>query len=176
MEKLYYHKDKNFLMDWLMLNNMSTGEIALWHTLMNIGNRLGRKNEFNAPTSTLMKLTGLSKQGIDNARKKLMDRGCIAYEKGKKHKAPIYQKIAIHQTIDHYYYVVQNDDLTPNLTSELTQSVTENFSQKSTIHKEQNTNEIRSGRGSEQPWVSLCQTYEKNIGQLSPLIQDELLG
>src|SRR5690625_7758939 len=87
MEKLYYHKDKNFLMDWLMLNNMSTGEIALWHTLMNIGNRLGQKNEFNAPTSTLMKLTGLSKQGTVNARKKLMDRGFIAYEKGKQHRS-----------------------------------------------------------------------------------------
>src|SRR5699024_1757035 len=176
MEKLYYHKDKNFLMDWLMLNNMSTGEIALWHTLMNIGNRLGQKSEFNAPTSTLMKLTGLSKQGTVNARKKLMDRGFIAYEKGRQHKAPIYKMIAIHQTIDHYFSFVQHDDLTPNLTSELTQSLTENFSHKSTIHKEQNTNEIRSGRGSEQPWTSLYQTYKKNIGQLPPLIQDELLG
>jgi len=72
MEKLHGHKDKKFLMDWLMLNNMSTGEIALWHTLMTIGNRLGQKNEFNASTSTLMKLTGLSKQGTVNARKKLL--------------------------------------------------------------------------------------------------------
>lgn len=60
MTKLNFHREKNMFMDWIMLNDMSTGEIALWHTLMNMGNRLGQRRLFNAPASTLMRLTGLS--------------------------------------------------------------------------------------------------------------------
>lgn len=102
MTKLQFHKEKNFFMEWLMLHEMATGEIALWHTLMNIGNRLGQKRTFNVPTSTLMKLTGLSKQGLLKARKRLMERGFIRYQKGSQSKAPVYEMIPLIETVELY--------------------------------------------------------------------------
>jgi len=179
MTKLTYHKDKNFFMDWLMLNEMSTGEIALWHTLMNIGNRVGQKSIFNAPTSTVMKLTGLSKQGLTDARKKLIKRGFISYEKGGQNKAPIYEMIPLHKVFNHYFSFAKEEDQAGNLTSDLTQNLTphldEDLSQELTIHKEQSTKKKRRG-GSGRASSSLCKTYEENINKLTPLIQKELMG
>src|SRR5690625_7594664 len=120
MTKLTYHKDKNFFMDWLMLNEMSTGEIALWHTLMNIGNRVGQKSIFNAPTSTVMKLTGLSKQGLTDARKKLIKRGYISYEKGGQNRAPIYEMITLHKVFSNYFSFTMDEDRVDNFTSYIT--------------------------------------------------------
>lgn len=178
MTKLTYHKDKNFFMDWLMLNEMSTGEIVLWHTLMNIGNRLGQQSVFNAPTSTVMKLTGLSKQGLADARKKLIKRGFISYEKGGQNKAPIYEMIPLHKVVNYYFSFAKEEDqagnLTPDLTSDLTPDLAEDLPQELTIHKEQNKKKKR-GRGSERASSSLCKTYEENINKLTPLIQKELM-
>src|SRR5699024_7570814 len=137
MTKLNYHKDKNFFMDWLMMNEMATGEIVLWHTLMNIGNRLGQKSIFNAPTSTVMKFTGLSKQGLMNARKKLMNRGFITYEKGQQNKAPVYNMLPIHQEINKFLSFEHTEELTQDLTPQLTKERTPDL----TIHKVQNTKE-----------------------------------
>ena len=171
MTKLHYHKDKNFFMDWLVLNDMSTGEIALWHTLMNIGNRLGQKSVFNAPTSTVMRLTGLSKQGIINARKKLMERGFISFQKGRQNKAPVYEMIPIHQTIDHYCAFTSDEQLTQDLTPELTHDSTGDL----TIHKVQNKKEKRRRGGGGRIINMTCKLYEDNIGKLTPLIRDELI-
>lgn len=173
MTKLQYHKDKNFFMDWLVLNDMSTGEIALWHTLMNIGNRLGQKRVFNAPTSTVMRLTGLSKQGVINARKKLKARGFINFQKGRENKAPVYEMISIHQTIDHYCAFTSDEQLTRNLTPELTGKLTPDSTGDLTIHKEQNTKEKRRGGGRNNE--ATCNMYEDNIGKLTPLIREELI-
>jgi len=178
MEKLTYHKDKNFFMDWLMLNEMSTGEIALWHTLMNIGNRVGQKSIFNAPTSTVMKLTGLSKQGLTDARKKLIKRGFISYEKGGQNRAPIYEMIPLHKVFSNYFSFTKEEDRAENLTSDLTPNLTphlaEDLPQELTIHKEQNTKKKRRG-GSGGASSSLCKIYEENINKLTPLIQKELM-
>lgn len=180
MSKLNYHKDKNFFMDWLMLNDMSTGEIALWHTLMNIGNRLGQKSVFNAPTSTVMRWTGLSKQGVINARKKLKERGFISYKKGKQNQAPVYKMIPLHKAIEHYFTFTSNQELTQDLprasSPSLTPQLTEDSTDELTIHKVQNTKEKRRRGGSKREMHELCKIYEENIGKLTPLIREELLG
>ncbi|SPT86103.1 primosome subunit [Niallia circulans] len=93
----------------MLLNDLNTSAIALWHTLMTINNMTGWKERFNAPNSTVEKLTGLSKQGLVDARKKLIENNLIEYEKGKKGKAPIYQmKSLLVNSFDLYYY--QSDD------------------------------------------------------------------
>ena len=175
MTKLHYHKDKNFFMDWLVLNDMSTGEIALWHTLMNIGNRLGQKSVFNAPTSTVMRLTGLSKQGIINARKKLMERGFISFQKGRQNKAPVYEMIPLHQTIEHYFSFGSDEGLTQDLTQDLTPELTQDSTGDLTIHKVQNKKEKRRRGGRGCINEATCNMYEDNIGKLTPLIRDELI-
>ena len=175
MTTLKFHKDKNFFMDWMMLNHITTGEIVLWHTLMNIGNRLGQRSIFNAPTSTLMKLTGLSKQGVINARKKLLDRRFIRYEKGHLNKAPIYEMIPLHQAIEHYSSFTNNEKLTSHLTQEVTQELTPTSPPNLTIHKVKNSKEKSSRReGSEVN--PLFKSYEENMNKLTPMIKDELLA
>lgn len=173
-KQLNFHADKNLFMDWLMLNEMTSGEIVLWHTLMTIGNRLGRKTIFNAPTSTVISQTGLSKQGVMNARKKLFCRGFIKYENGKKNKAPIYEMIPLKEVIQQNLYSDENQALTLNLTQDLTHHLTDPTTQNLTIHKDKREKERRrGGRGREEN--QLFKTYEENIGKLTPLIQEELL-
>lgn len=80
----------------------------------------GWKERFNAPNSTVEKLTGLSKQGLVNARIKLIENELIEYEKGKKGKAPIYKVKSLVNSVDQslyqsdtqsvYQYGYQSDD------------------------------------------------------------------
>lgn len=99
-----YIKELRAFKDWLLLNDLNTSAIALWHTLMAINNMTGWKERFNAPNSTVEKLTGLSKQGLVNARKKLIENGLIEYEKGKKGKAPIYKIVSLVNSVDQSVY------------------------------------------------------------------------
>ncbi|ASN05787.1 hypothetical protein CFK40_12585 [Virgibacillus necropolis] len=70
-----YIKELNAFKDWLLMNDLPTGAITLWHTLMAVNNATGWKERFNAPSSTVGQLMGLSKQGILDARKILMEEG-----------------------------------------------------------------------------------------------------
>lgn len=99
-----YLKELKAFRDWLLLNDLPTSAIALWHTLMTINNMAGWKERFNAPNSTVEKLTGLSKQGLVDARRKLIENGLIEYEKGKKGKAPIYKIVSLVNSLDQYAY------------------------------------------------------------------------
>ncbi|BCB04788.1 DnaD domain-containing protein [Bacillus sp. KH172YL63] len=115
-----YLKELKAFKDWLLLNDLNTSAIALWHTLMAINNMAGWKERFNAPNSTVEKLTGLSKQGLVNARIKLIENELIEYEKGKKGKAPIYKVKSLVNSVDQslyqsdtqsvYQYGYQSDD------------------------------------------------------------------
>ncbi|MCP3741439.1 DnaD domain-containing protein [Rossellomorea sp. BNER] len=103
-----YLRELKAFKDWLLLNDLNTSAIALWHTLMAINNMAGWKERFNAPNSTVEKLTGLSKQGLVNARIKLIENQLIEYEKGKKGKAPIYKIMSLVNSVDQSLY--QSDD------------------------------------------------------------------
>lgn len=107
-----YIKELKAFKDWLLLNELSTSAIALWHTLMAINNMTGWKSTFNAPNPLVQQLTALSKQGLVEARKKLLDNGLIAYKKGQKNKAPVYQMISLVNSVDSsaYQTVYPSDD------------------------------------------------------------------
>lgn len=62
------------------VNPLSTGQIALWHGLVQQSNQLGWPREFNMPNRTLEMLTGLSRQGIVKARNALKQSGLIEVE------------------------------------------------------------------------------------------------
>lgn len=182
-------------MDWLLLNEMTTGEIALWHTLMLIGNRLGQKPVFNAPNTTLMKLTGLSRQGVYNARKKLVERGMIKYVEGNQHKAPVYEMMPLDEVLDVYFHFASvpkveeateevTQDTTPDVTQGFTENVTpdvtpdftQDFTQDLTIHKEKEKEKRRGGGGNAQELFSVFGMYQENIGKLTPVTADGLNG
>ncbi len=95
-----YLRELKAFRDWLLLNDLPTSAIALWHTLMAINNMTGWKERFTAPNPLVEKLTGLSKQGLVDARKKLLEKGLIEYEKGKKGKAPTYKMVSLVNSLD----------------------------------------------------------------------------
>lgn len=99
-----YIRQLNAFRDWLLVNDLPTSAIALWYALMTINNMTGWKERFNAPNSVVEKLTGLSKQGLVNARRKLLEVGLIEYEKGKKGKAPVYRIVPLVNSLDQSAY------------------------------------------------------------------------
>ena len=86
-----YIKELRAFKDWQLVNPMPTSAIALWHSLMMLNNMTGWKEWFNGPYATLESLTGLSKQGIIDARKTLKEYGLINFKNGTKGKAPVYK-------------------------------------------------------------------------------------
>lgn len=157
-DKLNIFKERNAFHQWLLLNEMSTSGIVLWHALMDICNRIGRKSTFNVPNSTLMKLTGLSKQGLMNARNVLVEKQFIRYEKGKKGCAPVYEIISLVHSIDRLQYQLKAQPLNKSDTDELP------------IHKGKDKEKRRGGKARE----NIISIYEQNIGNLQPLIRREL--
>ena len=87
-----YIRELNAFRNWAIINCPSTGEVALYHTLMSVDSMTGWKEWFTAPNTTLGLLTGLSRQGIDQCRNRLMQRGIIEYRKSTaKNQAGIYR-------------------------------------------------------------------------------------
>lgn len=99
-----YIKELNAFRNWLLLNELSTSAIALWYTLMAINNMTGWQEWFTVPNSTLQQLTNLSKQGLDNARNQLKNKGLIDYQKGKKGQAGKYKMISLVNSVDQSVY------------------------------------------------------------------------
>ncbi len=85
-----YLAELNAFHDYLLLNQLSTSEIALWHALVHINNKTMWKTEFTASNLMLQQLTGLSLSGIASARNKLKQRGVLTYTPGKARQAGKY--------------------------------------------------------------------------------------
>ncbi|SIS88882.1 DnaD domain protein [Alicyclobacillus vulcanalis] len=90
-----YMRELNAFRDWALLNRPSTGEVALWHSLMSINNATGWVDWFTVPNQTLQLLTGLSRQGLERARNRLIQRGLIEYQKGHSNHAGKYRMVSI---------------------------------------------------------------------------------
>ncbi|MFD1851401.1 DnaD domain-containing protein [Oceanobacillus bengalensis] len=86
-----YIKELNSFREWIMLNQLPSNAICLWHTLLSINNATGWKTKFNVPSVTVRQMSGLSNQQLSRARKTLVEEGILQYEAGKKGVAPVYQ-------------------------------------------------------------------------------------
>jgi len=89
-----YIKELNAFRDWAMINRPSTGQVALWYSLMSINNMTGWNTWFTVPNQTLQLMTGLSRQGLDKARNGLIQHGLIQYKKGRSNQAGSYRMIS----------------------------------------------------------------------------------
>lgn len=89
-----YMRELNAFRDWSLLNSPSTGEIALWHSLMSVNNAAGWVDWFTAANQTLQLMTGLSRQGLDKTRNRLVQRGLIEYRKGVSNQAGKYHIVS----------------------------------------------------------------------------------
>ncbi|MBU8791154.1 DnaD domain protein [Oceanobacillus caeni] len=148
-------KEMSAFRDWLLLNEMSSSGIVLWYSLFTIWNKVGCQCKFNVPNSTLMKLTGLSKQGLINARATLIQKGFIHYEKGKKGRAPVYQLNSLVHSVDPSVYQLP------------TQSTTETLPLIDDLRE-------RRRRGRRIASEKLLVTYEQNFGSLPPIVMKSL--
>lgn len=147
-----YIKELNAFREWLLVHDLSSGPITLWHTLMSINNVARWRKRFNAPYAIVGQLSGLSKQGIVNARQVLIKHGLLSYQAGKKGKAPIYEM----------YSLVNN----------MGDKVDASTSEPLTIRKhKQNKNKQKGEEANDCTII-----YEQNIGTLTPLNKDVLLA
>lgn len=73
--------------DLLLSRPLSAGQISLWYALMHINNKCGWAEWFSAPNRTLEVYTGLSRQGIRNAREALKQLGLIELKPNGKNAA-----------------------------------------------------------------------------------------
>jgi DnaD/phage-associated family protein len=89
-----YIKELNAFRDWTLINQPSTGQVALWHSLMSVNNMTGWVEWFTVANQTLQLMTGLSRQGLDKARNQLCQKGLVEYKKGVSNQAGRYRVIS----------------------------------------------------------------------------------
>lgn len=76
------------------LNQLSSGQIALWHALFNINNKVQWQEWFSVPNSVLSLHSGLTVRGINKARNQLKQLGYIDF-KTQGTKATKYRVISL---------------------------------------------------------------------------------
>lgn len=91
-----YLQELNAFRDWTLLNHPSTGQIALWYSLMSIDNMTGWQEWFTVANQTLQLMTGMSKAGLDKARGELINKGLILYKSGSTKQAGKYKLVSIY--------------------------------------------------------------------------------
>ncbi|MBB6449835.1 DnaD/phage-associated family protein [Geomicrobium halophilum] len=148
------------------MNDLPTSAIALWHTLMSINNMTGWKERFNAPNSTVERLTGLSKQGLVDARKVLINNHLIEYQKGKRNQAPVYKMISLVNSDDlsSYQTLDSKSDQTLDLTSD--QNLTIPRQKRNGYEEVEDEAKTRA----EDPYV----VYQENFGVMRPMITESI--
>lgn len=81
--------------DSQVFNPLSSGQIVLWHALMHVNNKCAWTEWFTVANRTLESLTGLTRQGIVNARNGLKQHGFIEF-RGNGTKATSYKIINLY--------------------------------------------------------------------------------
>ncbi len=71
--------------DRQLSENLSAGQIALWHALIEISNRNGWQEWFSAPIETLVLMSGQTRQSVYKSLQKLQQSGYISVDK-KRYK------------------------------------------------------------------------------------------
>ena len=80
------------------LNQLSTGQIALWHALLDINNQVQWQEWFSVPNIVLQLHTGLSVQGINKSRNVLKQLGYIDFKTSGNRKATKYHLLTLSST------------------------------------------------------------------------------
>lgn len=137
-----YMREMNAFREWLLVNELPTSAVVLWYTLMSINNLARWKKRFNAPNRVVQQLTGLSIQGISNAREILIEHDLIVCQKGKKGQAPIYKMYSVVQKNEHIMEQAVESSHEDNLNIHRHRQDKTETKQKNTVpfmkHKQQN--------------------------------------
>lgn len=156
-----YFKELNAFRNWLLLNELTTSGIALWHTLMSVNNMTGWKHWFNVPNSTLQQLTNLSKQGLVDARLLLINKGLIEYKKGKQREAGKYKMISLVNSLDQTLDQELDQSLDPPLDQELDQTPDQNL----TIPRQRQEGDKKEKQEKEIPFSEIVEYLNFKTGK-----------
>ncbi|MDL4842514.1 hypothetical protein [Aquibacillus rhizosphaerae] len=171
-----YLKELNAFKEWMLFHDIPACAVLLWHTLMLLNNSARRIKMFNAPNSTVEKLSGLSSQRISEARKILVDHNLISYQPGFKGKAPIYQMKSLVSYFEELspvngQYLEQNPEEFPEQLQDAKQGPSRNEARDIHKEKEKEKGTEKRGGGTAQHAFTI---YEQNIGILKPIVQESL--
>ena len=89
-----YLMERKAFYESIELNQLSSGQIALWHALFNINNKVQWQEWFSVPNSVLSLHSGLTVRGINKARNQLKQLGYIDF-KTQGTKATKYRVISL---------------------------------------------------------------------------------
>ena len=124
-------------MNHFWLNNQyepcSPSETALYHYLLFEAERQQWTMPFRIPTQMVMTYTGISKQGIKDARESLKKRGFITYTKGEGKGRPALYSLVLNDTDEEYtqqyHRITSSQNATYSKTQEVVQDVTQRVPQ-----------------------------------------------
>lgn len=127
-----YIKEIKAFYDLVQVKQLSTGQIALWHALMQVNNKCAWIEWFTAPNLTLELTSGLSRKGIYKARNVLKQHGIIDF-KSNGTKATSYKLISLlNNTQVSTRDSTQDNNTLQDSTQEGTQSSTQDSTQEGT--------------------------------------------
>lgn len=124
-------------MNHFWLNNQyepcSPSETALYHYLLFEAERQQWTMPFRIPTQMVMTYTGISKQGVKDARESLKKRGFITYTKGEGKGRPALYSLVLNDTDEEYtqqyHRITSSQNATYSKTQEVVQDVTQRVPQ-----------------------------------------------
>lgn len=123
-------------MNHFWLNNQyepcSPSETALYHYLLFEAERQQWEMPFRIPTQMVMTYTGISKQGVKDARESLRKRGFITYSKGEGKGRPALYSLVHNNTNElhtqQYRRITASQSVTDSKTQKMTEDVTQQLS------------------------------------------------
>lgn len=153
--------------DLVEIEGLTTGQIALWHALINVNNKCGWREWFSVASAKLEIGSGLSSAGVRKVRKSLKDLGIIDYQTQGA------QATKYHLT-----------DLTELGTTEPSSGYSSGIGSgsSSTLYKlnktkrNSNINIITPPTENDEPVAleNLSQFYQENIGPINPVMYENL--
>lgn len=110
----------------------SPSETALYHYLLFEAERQQWTMPFRIPTQMVMTYTGISKQGVKDARESLRKRGFITYSKGEGKGRPALYSLVHNNTNElhtqQYRRITASQSVTDSKTQKMTEDVTQQLS------------------------------------------------
>ncbi len=127
-------------MNYFWLSNQydpcSPSETALYHYLLFEAERQQWAMPFRVPTQMAMTYTGISKQGVNDARESLRKRGFITYSKGEGKGRPAQYSLVHNDTDDihtqQYRRITASQNVTDSKTRKMTEDVTQQLTSEPT--------------------------------------------
>jgi DnaD/phage-associated family protein len=183
-----FTKESNAFKEWVQYNNIPSNAVLLWFVLMTFKHSISCQGKFRLSNLVVQQFTGLSKQGLTDARRKLVDFNLLDYEKGNKGKDPSYQMRSLVHTNDQSEYELHDKLHKSTQSSSLSVGKVDSSSTQSTnplvqtsksVHRADSFHDknvsLYRHRQDKKEELEIVHFYESHIGILSPLARERLL-